>query len=86
MCGIISINLETLTGFNLPTTCTNVSNLFKGCYKLTRLTGLNLGSTISKGDNWCPPNLTTVENCTINTDKTKFKNESYVYRKRFSIV
>ena len=68
------INLETLTGFNLPTTCTNVSNLFKGCYKLTRLTGLNLGSTISKGDTWCPPNLTTVENCTINTDKAKFKD------------
>lgn len=68
------INLETLTGFNLPTTCTNVSNLFKGCYKLTRLTGLNLGSTIIKGDNWCPPNLITVENCTINTDKAKFKN------------
>lgn len=68
------INLETLTGFNLPTTCTNVSNLFKGCYKLTRLTGLNLGSTITKGDNWYPPNLTTVENCTINTDKTKFNN------------
>lgn len=68
------INLETLTGFNLPTTCTNVSNLFKGCYKLTRLTGLNLGSTIIKGDTWCPPNLTTVENCTINTDKAKFKN------------
>lgn len=68
------INLETLTGFNLPTTCTNVSNLFKGCYKLTRLTGLNLGSTISKGDTWCPPNLTTVENCTINTDKAKFTN------------
>lgn len=68
------INLETLTGFNLPTTCTNVSNLFKGCYKLTRLTGLNLGSTITKGDTWCPPNLTTVENCTINTDKAKFTN------------
>ena len=68
------INLETLTGFNLPTTCTNVSNLFKGCYKLTRLTGLNLGSTITKGDTWCPPNLTTVENCTINTDKAKFKD------------
>lgn len=68
------INLETLTGFNLPATCTNVSNLFKGCYKLTRLNGLNLGSTITKGDTWCPPNLTTVENCTINTDKAKFTN------------
>lgn len=68
------INLETLTGFNLPATCTNVSNLFKGCYKLTRLNGLNLGSTLTKGDTWCPPNLTTVENCTINTDKAKFTN------------
>ena len=62
--------LSTLTGFELPTSCTDVSNLFNGCYSLTSLS-MEFGENITSGENWFPPNLETLYDTNINTDAVK---------------
>ena len=62
--------LSTLTGFELPTSCTDVSNLFNGCYSLTSL-GMDFGENITSGENWFPPNLETLYDTNISTDAVK---------------
>ena len=66
-------SLSSLSGFELPTSCTNVSNLFKGCYMLTEL-GMNFSSNITAGDNWYPPNLEALHDTTISNDHVKLTN------------
>ena len=62
--------LSTLTGFELPTSCTDVSNLFNGCYSLTSL-GMDFGENIVSGNNWFPPNLETLYDTNISTNSVK---------------
>ena len=62
--------LSTLTGFELPTSCTDVGNLFNGCYSLTSL-GMDFGENITSGENWFPPNLETLYDTNISTDAVK---------------
>lgn len=66
-------SLATLTGFELPSSCTNVSNLFNGCYMLTELS-MNFSSSITAGENWYPPNLETLNDTTISNDYVKLTN------------
>ena len=66
-------SLSSLSGFELPSSCTNVSNLFNGCYMLTEL-GMNFSSNITAGDNWYPPNLETLHDTTISNDYVKLTN------------
>ena len=65
--------LTNLTGFELPTTCTSVDNLFKGCYALKTLS-MVFGSSIQSGENWYPPNIKTLNDTNISTDHVKLTN------------
>ena len=65
--------LAVLSGFELPASCTNVSNLFKGCYMLTEL-AMNFGSNITEGTDWYPPNLEILNDTTISNDFVKLTN------------
>ena len=66
-------SLTTLTGFELPSSCTNVSNLFNGCYMLTSMS-MNFGPHITAGDNWYPPNLETLNDTNIESGYVKMTN------------
>ena len=65
--------LSVLTGFELPTSCTNIDNLFNGCVLLTRLS-LNFGRNIVYANNWFPPNLQELYDITINNSYVKMKD------------
>ena len=66
-------SLANLSGFELPATCINVSNLFYGCYSLTAIS-MTFGPDIQSGENWYPPNLETLNDSSILTDHVKLAN------------
>lgn len=66
-------NLTNLTGFSLPGTCTKVDNLFNGCYALSVLS-MSFGPNIVSGENWYPPNLTTLNDTEILNSAVKLKD------------
>ena len=66
-------NLTNLTGFSLPDTCTKVDNLFNGCYALSVLS-MSFGPNIVSGENWYPPNLTTLNDTEILNSAVKLKD------------
>lgn len=70
-------NLSVLTGFELPTSCTKVDNLFNGCNLLTRVS-LNFGSSIVSANMWFPPNLQEIYDTTISTDYVTLANCSTI--------
>jgi hypothetical protein len=66
-------NLTNLTGFSLPDTCTKADNLFNGCYALSTLSMI-FGPNIVSGENWYPPNLTTLNDSEISNSAIKLKD------------
>ena len=66
-------SLTNLTGFELPSTCTAVDNLFNGCYALRTLS-MDFGPSIQSGENWYPPNIETLNDTSILTDHVKLAN------------
>ena len=66
-------SLTNLTGFELPSTCTAVDNLFNGCYALRTLS-MNFGTSIQSGENWYPPNLETLNDTNIESGCVKMTN------------
>ena len=70
-------NLSVLTGFELPTSCTKVDNLFNGCNLLTRVS-LNFGNSIVSANMWFPPNLQEIYDTTISNDYVTLANCSTI--------
>ena len=66
-------NLTNLSGFSLPDACTKVDNLFNGCYALSVLS-MSFGPNIVSGENWYPPNLTTLNDTEILNSVVKLKD------------
>lgn len=66
-------SLTNLTGFELPSTCTAVDNLFNGCYALKTLS-MVFGPSIQSGENWYPPNIETLNDTSISTNHVKLAN------------
>jgi surface protein len=66
-------SLTNLTGFELPSTCTAVDNLFNGCYALRTLS-MDFGPSIQSGENWYPPNLETLNDTNIENGCIKMTN------------
>ena len=66
-------SLTNLTGFELPSTCTAVDNLFNGCYALRTLS-MDFGPSIQSGENWYPPNLETMNDSEIYSSAVNFKD------------
>lgn len=66
-------SLTNLTGFELPSTCTAVDNLFNGCYALKTLS-MDFGPSIQSGENWYPPNLETLNDTNIENGYVKMTN------------
>lgn len=61
------------TSLTIPDSCTNISEMFKGCTNLTDISGMTFGSGITNSTDCikdCP--ITTANNITVKNNNTKF--------------